>query len=180
MGAEGVAERFQLGHQSLETEDFAVEYDDDRTVLVEQRLLAGGQVDDGQTPMPQSHAWLLVLAAFVGAAMELGFVHAMQQFAGKLVHAAGIENAGNAAHASCLSLSIYRVVRRPLSAAHPASGRTPRHTPRPSPECCSAARPAAGRCRPAARCVTALPDRRDNPARLVPYSLRRRPAPAVR
>ena len=81
MGAEGVAERLQFGHQFLKVVDFAIEHDDDRTVLVEQGLLAGGQVDDGQAPMPQADAGLQVQAAFVGAAMELGFVHAMQQFA---------------------------------------------------------------------------------------------------
>ena len=81
MGAEGMAQRLQFGHQFLEVVDFAVEHHDDRAVLVEQRLLAGGQVDDGQAPVPQPQPGLQMQAAFVGAAMELGFVHAMQQLA---------------------------------------------------------------------------------------------------
>ena len=98
MGAEGVAQGFELGHEFLKVGDFAVEHDDDRAILIEQRLLAGGQVDDRQPPVAQSHARFQMQAAFVGAAMELRFVHAMEQRAWNLARFTGIENAGNAAH----------------------------------------------------------------------------------
>ena len=81
VGAEDMAERLEFGHQLLEVVDFAVEHDDHAAVLVEQRLLAGGQVDDRQPPMSKPHARLQMQATLVGAAVELGFVHAMQQLA---------------------------------------------------------------------------------------------------
>ncbi len=58
MSAEDVAQRLQFGHQFLEIIDFAIEHDDHRAILVEQRLLSAGQVDDGQAPVSQSHAGL--------------------------------------------------------------------------------------------------------------------------
>ena len=47
-------------------------------VLVVQRLLAGGQVDDRQAPVAEADAGLDVQAALVRAAMVLRFVHAVQ------------------------------------------------------------------------------------------------------
>ena len=75
-GAEDVAQRLQLGHQLLEVVDLAVEDDADAAVLVEQRLLAGGDVDDRQPAMAEADARLDVDAALVGAAVVLRFVHA--------------------------------------------------------------------------------------------------------
>jgi hypothetical protein len=91
MGAEGVAERFELGHQFLEVVDLAVEHHDDRAVFVEQRLLAGGEVDDRQPPVPEAHARFQMQAAFVRAAMELGFMRCSRS-------RDAAENAGYAAH----------------------------------------------------------------------------------
>ena len=68
----------QLGDQFLEVVDLAVEDDDDRAVFVEQRLLAGGDVDDRQAPVAEAEARLDVQAAFVRAAVELRVVHALQ------------------------------------------------------------------------------------------------------
>ena len=81
VGAEDVAERFQFGHQLLEIVDFAIEDDDHRAVFVEQGLLAAGQVDDRQPPVPQPHSGLQMQPPLVGTAMELGFVHRVQQVA---------------------------------------------------------------------------------------------------
>ena len=123
MGAEDVAERFQFGNQLLEIVDFAIEHDDHRAVLVEQRLLAGRQVDDGQAPVSQPHAGFQMQAAFVGAAMKLGVVHAMQQFARNVVLAAKIENTGDAAHTCSfflVFLSDFQAVWRCLSALYPS------------------------------------------------------------
>ena len=69
--AEDVAERLQLGDQLLVVVDLAVEDDDDAAVLVEQRLLAGREVDDRQAAVAEADARLDVKAAFVGAAMVL-------------------------------------------------------------------------------------------------------------
>ena len=68
----------QLGDQFLVVVDLAVEDDDDRAVFVEQRLLAGGEVDDGQPAVAEAHAGLEVQAAFVRPAVRLRLVHALQ------------------------------------------------------------------------------------------------------
>jgi hypothetical protein len=52
---EHVAQRLQLGHELEIVVDLAVVDDDDRVVLVVERLLAGRQVDDRQPPVTQSH-----------------------------------------------------------------------------------------------------------------------------
>jgi hypothetical protein len=56
---------------SLVVVDLAVEDDDHRAVFVEQRLLAGGDVDDRQPPVAEADAGLDVQAALVRAAVVL-------------------------------------------------------------------------------------------------------------
>src|SRR5690606_8686829 len=46
--AEYMTERLQLGHEVLEIVDLPVEHHGHRAVLVEQRLLTGGHIDDGK------------------------------------------------------------------------------------------------------------------------------------
>ena len=105
LGVEDVAQRLQLGDQLLVVVDLAVEDDDHRAVFVEQRLLAGGDVDDRQPPVAEAHAGLEVQAAFVRAAVGLRVVHALQHRAVHLARAAGVEDAGDAAHDGCRVLS---------------------------------------------------------------------------
>ena len=100
-GVEHVAERLQLRDQFLVVVDLAVEDDAHAVVFVVERLLAGGQVDDRQAPVPQADARLDMQAALVRAAMELGFVHPVQHGTIDVAPAAGIENAGDAAHGQC-------------------------------------------------------------------------------
>ena len=66
----------ELGDQFLEVVDLAVEDDGDGAVLVEQRLLAGGHVDDRQPPMAEADARRDVQTALVRAAVVLALVHA--------------------------------------------------------------------------------------------------------
>jgi hypothetical protein len=98
MGAEGVAQCLELRHQILEVVDLAVEDDDDRAVLVEQRLLSGGEVDDRQAAVTESDARFEMQPALVRTPMELGLVHAMQEVARDVAIAEGVEDAGYAAH----------------------------------------------------------------------------------
>jgi hypothetical protein len=99
LGAEHMAERHQLRNQLLVVVDLAVVDHDHRAVLVEQRLLAGRHVDDREAPVAQAQAWLDVDAAFVGSAMVLRLVHAMQDRAVDLALAARVKDARDAAHA---------------------------------------------------------------------------------
>ena len=59
------------GIEFLEVVDLAVEDDDDGAVLVEQRLLAGRDVDDRQAAVAEADARLEVQAALVRAAVQL-------------------------------------------------------------------------------------------------------------
>ena len=96
--AKDVAKRLQLGNQVDEVVDFAIEYHDDAAVFVEQGLMAGGEVDDGQAPMAQAHPGLEVNPAFVRPAMELGLIHALEQGSRNFSAAAKIKNADYATH----------------------------------------------------------------------------------
>jgi hypothetical protein len=67
LGVEHMAQGLQFGDELLVVVDLAVEDHHHRAVFVEQRLLAGGDVDDGQAAVAQPDAGLQVQAAFVGA-----------------------------------------------------------------------------------------------------------------
>ena len=105
-GAEHVAQRLQFGAQLAEVVDLAVEHHDDVAVLVDHRLLAGGEVDDRQAAVAEADAGLDVQLALVGAAVVLGLVHARAAAAGRSSRvAASIENSDDSAHGVLASLS---------------------------------------------------------------------------
>ena len=104
-GVEDVAERLQFGDEFLVVVDFAVEDDADALVFVVQRLLAGGQVDDRQPAVAEPDAGFDMQAAFVRAAMELRFVHAVEYRTIDVAFASGVEYSGYAAHAVVTSCS---------------------------------------------------------------------------
>ena len=95
---EAVAERNELGDEFLEVVDFAVEDHRHAVVLVPQRLLAGGDVDDRQPAMTEADVRLDVGAASIRSAMVLRFVHAMQQRGIDCRVADGSEDSGDPAH----------------------------------------------------------------------------------
>jgi hypothetical protein len=97
-GVEGMAERLQFGDERLVVVDFAVEDDADSFVFVIKRLLAGGEVDDREATVAKPDAGFKMQAAFVRAAVELRFVHAMEHRTIDVAFASGIKNAGYAAH----------------------------------------------------------------------------------
>jgi hypothetical protein len=98
LGVELVAQGLQLGDQFLVVVDLAVEDHHHRAIFIEQRLLARGHVDDGQAPVAHAHAGLDVQAAFVGAAVGLRFVHAVQDRMRHRARRAGVKDAGDATH----------------------------------------------------------------------------------
>ena len=97
-GVEDVTERFELGDEFLEVVDLAVEHHRDRAIFIEQRLLSRGQIDDGQPAVSERDAGLEVIARLVRATMVLDVTHALHQGAIEVALAAGIEEAGDAAH----------------------------------------------------------------------------------
>src|SRR5262249_44965579 len=68
-GAETVTARFELPAQIAKIIDFAVADRDDRAVLVEVRLIAGGEIDNGKPAARQSNSVAEERAAIVRTAM---------------------------------------------------------------------------------------------------------------
>ncbi len=103
-GVKAVAALGELGNQLLVVVDLAVEHDHHAAVLVEQRLLARGQIDDGQPPMAEAEPRLEVQPALVGSAVVLRLVHARDEIARDRPRALQVHDADDAAHiASALS-----------------------------------------------------------------------------
>ena len=120
LGVEHMAQGLQFRNQVLVVVDLAVEDDDDRAVFVEQRLLAGGHVDDRQPAVTEAHAGLDVQAAFVRAAVGLRRVHAAKDAVVDGALAAGVEEAGDAAHGGCCSDGTCRRLQRAGLAFEPS------------------------------------------------------------
>ncbi len=98
VGAEGVAQSLQLGHEVHEVVDFTVEDHHHAMVLIEQRLLSRREVDDRQTAMSQAHAGLGMQSPLIGAPMELGLIHASQNFAAEGGFSSRVKDSDQTAH----------------------------------------------------------------------------------
>ena len=107
---EHVPEGLQLRNQFLVVVDLPVEDHDHRAVLVVERLLTRGDVDDRQAPMAEAHAGLEVQALTVRAAVCLRVVHALQQRAIEVAARTGVEQTCNATHGQRLADDGWRVV----------------------------------------------------------------------
>ena len=79
-GGKGVSGGDQLLAQRLEVVDLAVEHNGQAVVLVEHRLPAALQVDDGQPPVAQCHRAVDVMALAVRAAVGDAVGHLLQNF----------------------------------------------------------------------------------------------------
>jgi len=97
-GAEYMAQGRELGHQRLKIVDLAVVDDADRSVLVEQRLIAGREVDYRQPTVAEPDPRLDVVAIAVWSAMTKDIGHAPQQGAIDIGLSAPVEDAGYPAH----------------------------------------------------------------------------------
>jgi hypothetical protein len=76
---EAVAVRFQLAAQLAEVVDLAVEDDPNSLVLVVNRLMPRGQVDDAEPAHAEAHPALDVQPFIVGSAMTNDLAHAMRE-----------------------------------------------------------------------------------------------------
>src|SRR5579862_8786183 len=70
-----VAGELQLATQGVMVVNLAVEDDGNRAVLVGNRLVTPGNVDDAQTPHAQRYAWRNKIAIRIGTAMRYGIAH---------------------------------------------------------------------------------------------------------
>ena len=98
LGVKHVAQRLQFRNELLVVVDFAIKDHHDRAVFVEQRLLAGRDVNDRQAPMAQAHARLNVQLALVWTTVSLRVIHALEHGATDGTVAAGVKNASDATH----------------------------------------------------------------------------------
>ena len=78
-GVEGMAQCLQFGNELLIVVDFPVENHADALVFVVKRLLAGGQVDDGEPAMAKTDLAIGMNAHLVGTAMRDGIGHRTEQ-----------------------------------------------------------------------------------------------------
>lgn len=77
--AEDVAALFQVGAQLREIVDFPILDHPNSFIFVGDRLVAGVQVDDGQTPHSQPYAGVIIESVAVGAAVNDGRVHGFER-----------------------------------------------------------------------------------------------------
>ncbi len=99
-----VAKRWPLRSQLLaqlpEVVDLAVEDDHDRTVLVENRLIAGHEIDDPQALNPETDVVLDEHPTGVGAAVLDRRAHALQDITVQRSRGRRRDLSGNSTHSS--------------------------------------------------------------------------------
>src|SRR6185295_2389187 len=103
--AEAVSEAHQLRAQLHVVEDLAVEHDPQRLVLVGERLLAGGEVDDGEPGMGEAGVPVAVDAELIGTAMAQGPRHSQEGGARLPAGSLDVVDARYAAHARATSFT---------------------------------------------------------------------------
>jgi hypothetical protein len=74
-----MATRLEVGAQVVVIVDLAILNEDERPVLVLERLLAALDVDDAQTPMAQSNVVHMEVPGSVRAAMAQGIRHPLKK-----------------------------------------------------------------------------------------------------
>jgi len=116
-GAEDVAEALELGGQLGVVEDLAVEDDPVAAVLGAERLLAAGQVDDGQPGMAEERVLVAPGAELVGPAVPQGADHALGQALGQVERAGQAHRATDAAHGKDRSFRCRTTTARPARSA---------------------------------------------------------------
>jgi hypothetical protein len=99
-----VSLRLEPGPQRAVIVDLAVEYDAHGAVLVEDRLVAARQIDDGESAHPQCDRALDEIASIVGTAMGHRVAHAYELLARRRCPSQG-NDARDAAHQATISSS---------------------------------------------------------------------------
>src|SRR5262245_29804294 len=90
--------RQQIDCQIRVVVDLTVEYDDDRAIFVEDRLLSATQIDDAQPAMAEAHITLDEIAVIVRTTMRLRRCHAFQQRRINWISCVEIDDPANPAH----------------------------------------------------------------------------------
>src|SRR5688572_2769777 len=103
VGREPVAASAQIFSQSLEAIDLAVADGPNGPVLVRDRLMAAGEIDDRQAPHADQHAAAHVFAGVVRTAMARHVAHALEQAAVELAAVEG-QDSVDPAHSAYRSL----------------------------------------------------------------------------
>ena len=98
IGGETVPASLQIRSELPIIVDLAVEYDPDRPVLVRQRLMAAGDVDDAEPAHPEAHGAVHIDAFVVGTPVNDGLTHRPDDSRLDLLVPVVIELSGDAAH----------------------------------------------------------------------------------
>jgi hypothetical protein len=98
MGAEGVAKLLQFVHEFYEIVDLTVIGNDYAPVFIEQRLLPGREVNDGQPAVPESKPGLKMKPAFVRPTVVLRLVHPVEKWSVNFALTQRIQNADYSTH----------------------------------------------------------------------------------
>jgi len=124
--AEGVARGLELGAQLAVVVNLAVVDEPDRLVLVGDRLMATGAVDDRQAPVAQAHVVPLKTAGVVRAAVHEHRGHAAEK---RMVGWPG--EAEDAAHGpvSPRGIGLHGRAERTIGTTPGTPGRKPYHAP---------------------------------------------------
>jgi len=96
-GAETVTAPFKLFAESPIVVDLPVEHDADRVVLIENRLMSAGEVDNGKAAVPEGDLVIQIGSGVIRAAMSLRLIHGAENPAGLGVGMM-IDDSGNPAH----------------------------------------------------------------------------------
>ena len=100
LGVKNVAQRPQFSDELAVVINFTVKNHHHRAIFIEQGLLPGGNVNNGQPSMTQAKSWLHMQAAFVRAAMLLRVVHALQLPFIDCTGTVQFKNSGDSTHGS--------------------------------------------------------------------------------
>ncbi len=127
VGAEDVALRLQLGLALGVVEQLAVEDDRDRAILVEDRLAAVAEADDGQAAIGKAEALADQEAVVIGSAVPKRLCHGLQDGGIGLAPAGEVDNSCNAAHEPSYARASYSHFNRKIGVI--AATRNPQRHP---------------------------------------------------
>jgi hypothetical protein len=77
MRMETMPELRQLCHQRLKVVDLTIEDDSDRAIFIKQRLLSAFQINNRETSVTKTHAWLEMRTSLIRPAMKKYAVHSL-------------------------------------------------------------------------------------------------------
>src|SRR5579859_1683892 len=98
LGSETVAFAFKISAKFRIIVNLTIQHHPQRAVFIGNGLMAGAEINDAETAKPKADSRARKNAFVVGASMNDGLVHAMDQFFGEGFPSSVFEDASHAAH----------------------------------------------------------------------------------